>query len=150
MVTQYIKNRRRYFRYKIVFLFLCLILVYLLWKFCILYYIDSIIRKIPIYPLLLGFSLASARSLVKMCFLLKKEKSEKEEKEIEKKLTKSFWAWFWTYFVNYPVVLILAHILGVYFSRNCPYYISYAILFGSGFFIDTIFEKNINLIAITK
>ena len=140
--NEYITEKRRYFRRKVIFTFLCLLFLYLLWKMCVLYYINSIFTKVPVYPVMAGFFVASVRSIFKMCLLLRKEKKdEKDEKEIEKKFTKPCCAWCWTYFVNYPLILGLIYILGTYFSRNHPCYISYSILFGLGFFVDDVFNR---------
>ena len=94
-----------------------------------------------IYFLIAGFGVATARSLFKGYRLIKTGK-EKEEDVI--KLPDDM---KWTYSVNYPIILSFIYILGSYFLREQPSYVYRAILFGLGFYVDVVFEKNISLIT---
>lgn len=134
----------RYFRYKWVLSLSFLAFLFFLWELFIPYLKVQIYHQVSIYPLMVGFFLATARSCYKDCLLFKKEEKDQEDiKEIRKKLAKPFWAWFWTYFVNYLIILSLIYILGNFLRdyKDYPVYVCWAIIFGLGYFVDDVFRR---------
>jgi len=97
--------------------------------------------KGTIWFLIVGFGLATARSLFKGYRLIRR--GIKEEEEVIKLPADMFW----TYFVNYPVILSLIYILGNFLRdyKNYPSYMCCAILFALGFFVDDIFHRPLDI-----
>ena len=90
--------------------------------------------------LILGFAVATARSLYKGCRDIKMKREE------PKKVIKDPRDMCWTYYVNYPIILTLIYVLGAHFLRQQPLYVYWTILFGLGFYVDIVFEKIVSLI----
>jgi len=99
------------------------------------------IVKGSIYYLIGGFLVATLRSLYKGYRLIRRGKVKEED------VIKFVPDMRWTYYVNYPVILSLIYILASYFLKEQPFYVYRTILFGLGFFVDVVFEKNISFIT---
>ena len=140
----YDKSKEQYFNSKCIFPFISLVLLGLVFAFCLIFRSPIVVNiKESLFRLLavtLGFLFAAVRSWIKDW--RQNEKIERKEEE-GKPRRKAPIDMFWTYLVNYPILLSSIYIMGSYFleKKGYPLCVIWTILFLFAYFVDIVWEK---------